>query len=80
MLNNKNKKYQLDIYCTFLSCFYISTFQDILNVVYSSPRHRCLFEKFHFNPISIDINERKYFPNIKVLHLYNKNEIGRAHV
>ena len=68
------KKGQIDIYSTFISTFYLSTFEDIVNVILSSPRHKYLFEKYHFNPIPITEQQRKYFINLETLHLYNKND------
>ena len=68
------KKGQIDIYSSFISSLYFSSFNDLKNLILSSPRHQYLLEKYYFNPIPIKETERKFYINLQTLHLYNKNE------
>ena len=68
------KKGQIDIYSTFISSFYLSTYQDIVNIILSSPRHKYILEKYHFNPVEIPTKQRQYFKNLETLHLYTKEQ------
>ena len=54
----------LDNYCIFIASRYFDSLDDHINLVKVSKRMRGNMEKFHYNPISVDSNSAKLFPNI----------------
>ena len=65
---------KLDNYCVFIASRYFNSLQDHINLLFVSKRFRCNMEKFHYNPISVDEETVKIFPNIQTLNIYNDND------
>ncbi len=63
-----------DNYCVFIASRYFETIEDHINLARTSSRFKCNTEKFHYNPISVDGQTVKLFPNVETLHIYNEND------
>ena len=70
----KMKLYKLDNYCIFIASRYLDSIDDHINLVKVCKRLRCNLEKFHYNPVSVDEETIKFFPNIETLHKYEKKD------
>ena len=68
------KKGQCNNYCIFIASRYFESIEDHLNLIRVSKRMRCNMEKFHYNPISVDMTSLPLFPNIQTLHIYKEGE------
>ena len=71
---NTMKLFKLDNYCLFIASRYFSSLEDHINLIKVSKRLRGNMEKFHYNPISLNLKTMKYFPNIETLHCYFKKD------
>ena len=65
----------LDNYCLFLASKYFPTVEDHINLVRVCKRMRLNMEKFHFNPFPLTNETREFFPNLKELFIYNREDI-----
>ena len=70
----KNRICSLDNYCVFIASRYLDTLADHLNLVRVAKRFRGNMEKFHYNPIAIDEQTAKFFPNIETQYLYSSGD------
>ena len=70
----KMKLCQLDNYCIFIASRYFETLQDHINLTFVCKRMRGNMEKFHYNPISLNEQSVKLFPNIETLHIYEEDD------
>ncbi|ELP92532.1 hypothetical protein EIN_276510 [Entamoeba invadens IP1] len=50
---------------------YLETIKDFINLELVCKKFRENMEKFHFNPIPLNIKTLGYFPNIETLHLWD---------
>ena len=71
---SKMKLYRLDNYCLFIASRYFETLEDHLNFLEVSKRLQFNLEKFHYNPISVDSETMKYFPNMETHHIYENED------
>ena len=65
---------QLDQYTMYLSMMYLDTIDDMINVVLASKRFQHILERFFYNPFSMNEKTVEFFPSLRTLHLYNKND------
>ena len=65
---------QLDQYTMFLSMMYLDSIDDMINVVFASKRFEHIFQKFHFNPVSINETTIQFFPKLRMLRLYSTED------
>ena len=65
---------QLDQYTIFLSMMYLNSIDDMINVVETSSKYQHVFDKFYFNPVSVNKQTIEFFPNIQLLRLYNSDD------
>ncbi|MBQ4122167.1 leucine-rich repeat domain-containing protein, partial [bacterium] len=66
--------YRLDNYCLFISSRYFESLDDHINFTKVSTRLKRNMEKFHYNPVSLNIKTLSLFPNIQTLHTYKKED------
>ena len=71
---SKMKLCTLDNYCIFIASRYLNSIEDHFNLTMVSKRLEKNMEKFHYNPISVNLNTVKFFPNIETLHKYYKED------
>ena len=62
----------LDNYCIFIASRFFKSLQDHQNLTKVSKKYKLNMEKFHYNPISVDGNSVKLFPNIESFHIYKE--------
>ena len=55
------------------SC-YFETIQDFINLELGCPSYRLNLDKFYYNPIPINENERKLFNNLETLHIFDRKQ------
>ena len=60
--------------CIYHASKWFSTIEDMINIEKSCKKFRGNMETFKYNPVSLDANTKKFFPNIETLHLYSKND------
>ena len=53
---------------------YDENIQDYINLEIAVKRFRGTLEKFFYNPISLTSDTVHYFPNLRTLHIYEKND------
>ena len=77
--NSKNdlketRKGQLGVYHLMVASKYFSSIEDFKNLEYATKKAKNNTEKFHFNPIRITKETRKYFRSLETLHVYHKGD------
>ena len=68
---NKN---QLDLYCIFLSSRWFNSLDDYINLEFVCSKYNGNMTKFFYNPLPIDEQIIKFFPNIRTQYLYSKSD------
>ena len=71
MAEYKNK---LGVYQLMIASKFFEDINDFKNLEYATKKARGNMEKFHFNPIPLTKETRKYFTNLETLHVYNKGD------
>ena len=64
----------LDNYCIFISSRYFKNIEDHKNLTKVSRRMKGNMDKFHYNPISLNYNEKHLFPNVETFHTYFEDD------
>ena len=68
------KMYSLDNYSLTVASRYLNSFEDHKNLTLISKRMERNMENFHYNPISVNSETIRYFPNVETLHTYEYDE------
>ncbi|ELP93616.1 hypothetical protein EIN_237460 [Entamoeba invadens IP1] len=72
---NKNIKMRgLSGYHIMIVSIYFETIKKLFNLKLVCKKFRGIMEKFHFNPIRLNYTTIRYFPNIEILHLWNRDK------
>ena len=64
----------LDHYSTFVSSRYFESIEDHINLVMTTKRHQFNLEKYHYNPVPLVPKTRNFFPRLKTLYIYPKDD------
>ena len=65
---------KIDNYCLFIASRYLESLDDHINLIKTCKRMRGNLEKFHYNPISLNIKTFEYFPNVETFHVYEEGD------
>ncbi|EDR22234.1 hypothetical protein, conserved [Entamoeba dispar SAW760] len=65
---------QIDPYSMMIVSNYFATIDDFKNIQMVNKKYSNLMSKFHYNPVSLTIKTKKYFPNLQTLCLYNRKD------
>ncbi|EKE38633.1 hypothetical protein ENUP19_0347G0006 [Entamoeba nuttalli] len=65
---------QVDPYSMMIISKYFATIDDFKNIQMVNKKYSNLMSKFHYNPVSLTVKTRKYFPKLQTLCLYNRKD------
>ena len=67
-------KNKLGSYQLMITSKYFDDINDFKNLEYATKKAKGNMEKFHFNPIPLTRETRKYFTHLETLHVYNEGD------
>ena len=73
-VRSKLKLFDLDNYCIFIASRYLDSIDDHKNLSMVCKRLRYNTNKFHYNPVSVDEETVKLFPNTETLNTYDNSD------
>jgi len=79
LINNAfsmNEHGKIDKYSAMIVSKYLPSKQDCMTLEMVNKKFEGNFDKFHFNPLSINRRQLKLFPNIETLHLYTMEDVN----
>ena len=65
---------QCNNYSIFIASRFFENLQDYFNLEMGVKRFRGNLDKFFYNPISLTEETMGFFPNVKTLHVYDKED------
>ena len=68
------EKGKLGVYQLMITSKYFNDFDDFKHLQFATPKAKEIMAMFHFNPIPLIKESRKYFSQLETLHVYNKGD------
>ena len=66
--------HKLGSYQLMITSKYFDNINDFKNLEYATKKAKGNMEKFHFNPLSLTKETRKYFTSLETLHIYKRGD------